>query len=219
MSEREPDDARFIARMAAGTTHEFRNVLAIVGESAGLIQDLIQMSGTPGVQGHESVLRAVARIEKQVARGAELVSALNGLAHALDQECEGMDLADQARAAAVLCRHWTNQQERRITVAPTTGVQVRANRLELYQLLAAAIEYAAQASPARGEVVITAMLRYDRPALWLRCAAPDGDTPAPAAAPDGSGLGETAAALGGSVEVEAGGRDVVILFPGSPERA
>jgi hypothetical protein len=219
MSQPEPDAARFIARMTAGTTHEFRNVLAIVGESAGLIQDLMLAQGTPGGQGRESMLRAVQRIEKQVVRGAELVSALNGLAHALDQECEGLDLADQTRAAAVLCRHWTNQQDRRITVAPSVGVRVCASRLRLCELLTSAIECAAHAAPAGGEVMAAAVLRCDQPALWLRCAAPEAAVSPLDTAPRWSQLGKAAKAVGSSVEVVAAGREFVVLFSVSPERA
>ena len=218
MSER-PDAAGFIARMAAGTTHEFRNILAIVGESAGLIQDVVQASGSAGVVSGESVLRAVRRIEKQVARGADLVSALNGLAHALDHESELLDLAEQARHAAVLCRHWLASADRRVTVSAEAVLQVQANRLQLCQVLAAAIECAAPIAPAGSELLVSIALHHDRAALRLRCESARAVAAPLAGTAEWDRLAGAAAAIGASVEAAEGGREVVVLFPGSPERA
>lgn len=39
-------EAAFLSAMTASATHEVRNVLAIIKESAGLVDDLIQVYGT-----------------------------------------------------------------------------------------------------------------------------------------------------------------------------
>jgi len=216
MTEHESNGAQFIARMAAGTTHEFRNILAIVSESAGLIQDLTE-SDKPSPGG---VLRAVQRIEKQVGRGAELVGALNSLAHALDHESEDLDLAEQARLAIVLCRHWTGQGQRRMTVGGEPGVRIQANRFRLCQLLTAAVECAASWAPPGSEVLVAAGWQQERPALRLRrCAPPGADPRPPSASPEWGWLNLAAAAIGGAVEAAGDASEFVVLFPRSSGRA
>ena len=79
-TERYPE-AAFLSAMTASTTHEARNVLAIIKESAGLVEDLVQMYGTRGNLDREKVDRALKRIDLQVKRGADLLTTLNRLAH------------------------------------------------------------------------------------------------------------------------------------------
>jgi hypothetical protein len=68
-------------------------------------------------------------------------------------------------------------------------------------------------------VVVTAVLRYDQPVLGLRYAASEAAVSPPDTAPSWSRLDDAATAVGCSVEVVAAGREFVVLFPVSPERA
>ena len=94
-------EAEFIGAITASATHEMRNVLAIVKESAGLIEDLVRASSRGGatLQG-ERILKATGRIDAQVARGAEIVTHLNRVAHSMDDTGARADLAQEAREVA-----------------------------------------------------------------------------------------------------------------------
>jgi len=85
-------EAVFLGRVTASTTHEFRNVLAIVKESAGLIEDLVASGASDRPQLAERIARAVARIDTQVGRGADLLTNLNRFAPSIDPVREGTDL-------------------------------------------------------------------------------------------------------------------------------
>ncbi|HEX9887659.1 MAG TPA: hypothetical protein VGA70_14270 [Longimicrobiales bacterium] len=92
-------EAEFIARITASATHELRNVLAIVEESAGPLDDLIHASAPGAAPDRERLLRATKRITTQVARGTELLTRLSGLAHCRDRPQASGDLryaVDQA---------------------------------------------------------------------------------------------------------------------------
>lgn len=69
--------------VTAPTTHDLMNVLAIIGEHAGLLADLLHLGGT-GALSAEQLGRGIAAIEAQVARGRTLLAHLNRLAHAPD---------------------------------------------------------------------------------------------------------------------------------------
>jgi len=77
-------EAAFLATMTASATHEVRNVLAIIKESAGLIEDLMHVCAKRGTLDQEKVARAVHRIESHVQRGADLLTNLNRLSRLFD---------------------------------------------------------------------------------------------------------------------------------------
>ncbi len=96
-------EAEFIGTITASATHEMRNVLAIVKESAGLIEDLVHASSRAGGAPHgDRILKATGRIDAQVARGAEIVTRLNRFAHSMDGGRERVDLAEEVREVAFL---------------------------------------------------------------------------------------------------------------------
>ena len=76
-------EAAFMGKITAAATHEIRNVLAIIQESGGLIEDMIRFYEESGKLKPDHLLRSVERIGLQVNRGAELMTALNRVAHGL----------------------------------------------------------------------------------------------------------------------------------------
>lgn len=162
-SMRAPEASRaaFVARLTAAATHELRNVLAIVKESAGLVQDLLAM-GAPA-DGRADA--ALGRIEGQVGRGAELLTSLNRLAHGLDRDEESVDLADAAMHVAVLCRRYARQRERSVEARGEVAVPARANALDVYRALVAAVEWGVEAVPESGTVVVRAEVVGGAPAV------------------------------------------------------
>jgi hypothetical protein len=117
--------AAFLARTTAGAMHEFRNVLAIVRESAGLVQDLVAVSG-PGGPSRERVLGVLGRIEAQVVRGAELSTSLSRVVHGLDRPEERVDVMEALHHAVVLTRRYARQRGR--WLEPGAGVGGEADR-------------------------------------------------------------------------------------------
>lgn len=83
-----------IGRLAASATHELANVLAIIEQADGLLADRIALA-EENEDGRDLQLmtRVHDRIERQVARGSTLVTALNRLAHTVDEEPAHTDLA------------------------------------------------------------------------------------------------------------------------------
>lgn len=94
---------RFIGRIIAGFTHELKNYLAIIKESAGLQQDLLSMSRKPDSAELYKFLRSV---DSQIARGLQLISFLNRFAHRMDCERSSFILNEAIEElAALMSRH------------------------------------------------------------------------------------------------------------------
>ncbi len=69
--------------VTAPATHDLMNVLAIIGEHAGLLSDLLRFSKEAPLS-ESQLTKGLTAIEAQVARGRTLLSLLNRLAHATD---------------------------------------------------------------------------------------------------------------------------------------
>jgi len=86
------NELAFFGKIAAGVTHELRNVLAIINESNGLMADvLVMLKETPFPQ-RERFQRSVQKIGEQVQRGVEITSRFNRFAHSMDDPCTEVDL-------------------------------------------------------------------------------------------------------------------------------
>lgn len=175
MSEAGGGEAAFVGRITAGATHELRNVLAIVKESAGLLEDLLDLGARRGELDVARLRQAVTRIDAQVARGAELLGALNRLAHAMDRTEEGVDLGRHVEQMALLARRFVRRGERDLRVVPgPAGVTVRANGLAVFMSLVAAVEWCAEQVPVGGSVVVGVERVSGNPAVRVAGEAPEG---------------------------------------------
>jgi hypothetical protein len=104
MTTLEGREAAFTARIAADATHEMRNVLAIVKESAGLIEDILRACDNGAEVDRDRVARTLGRIDAQVGRGAELMTHLNRFAHSLERKRERIELGREVEQAVFLGR-------------------------------------------------------------------------------------------------------------------
>ncbi|MBU2552317.1 MAG: hypothetical protein KKB20_28150 [Proteobacteria bacterium] len=87
-----PQGLRFCEKITASISHDFKNMLAIINESAGLLGDLIVMSegGRPLDLGR--VKTVADRITKQVLRADKLVKHMNQFAHSYGDPVKSLNL-------------------------------------------------------------------------------------------------------------------------------
>ncbi len=134
-------EAAFLATMTASSTHEVRNVLAIIKESAGLIEDMVQVFSKRGTLDQEKLCRAVDRIDVQVKRAADLLTHLNRLSHTLDQDVAEVELSKEVEQVVYLSQRFARKKGHRV-VAGEGGAQVsaRVSGLRLQMVLFSAME-------------------------------------------------------------------------------
>ena len=203
--------AAFIARLTASATHEIRNVLAIVKESAGLIGDLTDLAG-PGVAPDAGRVRwSLERIRIQVARGADLSTSLNRIMHGLDQGSERLSLADAVALTVALTRRFAQQGGRRIEIqSAANDVHTTAVALDLYMALVALMEWSLERSADGATLVVQPETRKGGAAVVFGLPA---DDPGPDDAMGGShdALRPILAALSATLERDS--RGVILLLP------
>ncbi|HDZ90296.1 MAG: HAMP domain-containing histidine kinase [Deltaproteobacteria bacterium] len=91
---REGAALHFFGKMSASISHEIKNVLAIINENAGLLEDynLMAERGSPVGPGR---LKALAdTIMAQIRRADAIVKNMNRFAHSVDEEKRAFDVGD-----------------------------------------------------------------------------------------------------------------------------
>ena len=215
-SSRYPE-AAFLAAVTASTTHEVRNVLSIIKESAGLVEDIVRLSRRRGVLDEEKVSRTVARIDAQVKRGADLLTHLNRLSHTLDHDRARVDLRQEVELALVLSQRLAAKKGQGTAMGPSRGqVLVTLSPLRLQMVLFAAVELCVDAAPEGASIVVEVWPGEDEDGgvvefRGAREVAEEIEWPS-----DGdewSRLANEARGWGARLEVSEGGEALRILFP------
>ncbi len=90
-------------RIAASVSHELKNVLAIINENAGLLEDMIFMS-EKGMPFDPVRLKLLAEtISGQVYRGSDILRNLNRFAHTTDDPVKMIDVGETVSLMTALC--------------------------------------------------------------------------------------------------------------------
>ena len=85
---------QFFGKMSASVSHEIKNVLAIINENTGLIEDYTIMAekGAPFDPGKFKSLAE--RVGVQIRRADGIVKNMNTFAHSIDESAKSIDLSD-----------------------------------------------------------------------------------------------------------------------------
>ncbi len=83
---------QFFGRMSASISHEIKNVLAIINENAGLLEDFSLMADR-GVPIDPGRLKTMAeKVKLQISRADGIIKNMNRLAHSIDENITTVDL-------------------------------------------------------------------------------------------------------------------------------
>ncbi len=203
-------EAAFIGKITAAATHEIRNVLAIIKESAGLVEDLLYVSTQGGSLDRERVLKALGRIEAQVARGAEISTQLNRVAHATDHDAATVSLDEEVRRVVFHAQRPARKKSQLVrAVDGTPPPPFQGNVLHVHMAVYAALETCLERLGEGGTVEVRAGMSRGRPSVSLTTSA-GGDAADDAAEWDG--LRDSLEHLGVSLESSGNGDGLMLLF-------
>ena len=135
------DDAAHecVGCLAASATHELQNALAVIRESAGLMQDLVSLCGE-GLPHRDRLCTMLSLIQEQVARGGDLAWNLNRLAHAWEEDGESArDLASVLEEFVALARRGCAMRGVQLSQGDGPAVRVSAPGLALRASLLRAV--------------------------------------------------------------------------------
>jgi C4-dicarboxylate-specific signal transduction histidine kinase len=134
---------QFFGRMSASVTHEIKNVLAIINENAGLLEDIVLMA-EKGLDISPDRLQRLARtVNAQVGRADAVVKMMNHFSHSIDHFVEPVDLTKVAEDVCDLFDRLLQMRGVTLeTITPPAPVVVTASRYYLQNLLWCCLNWA-----------------------------------------------------------------------------
>lgn len=138
---------KFFGKMTASISHELKNVLAIINENAGLLEDLCAMVEKGKPIDPVRIKTVSGKIIKQVKRGDEIIRGLNSFAHSADESVCDVDLCEAIKLVYALSGRLAMMRE--ITVEPNVDavpVVVNTNPFLLETLVWFCLDFAMNAA-------------------------------------------------------------------------
>lgn len=100
----------YIGKILSSLTHEIKNHLAFIKESAGLIGDLIESKKSLAKQDLQQSLDILRSIEDQIKKTSELCTYLNRLAHRMDKPVSTFSVNESLEELLVLLTKLASQK-------------------------------------------------------------------------------------------------------------
>jgi signal transduction histidine kinase len=196
----------FFGRIVAATSHELVNVLNIIGEMAGLQDDLLRgaAAGEPLDPGRLAQLAE--RMRLQAERGQDLLRHLNRFGHSVDEPRLSFDLADCLECHAALARRFARLARVELSVRPPmTPAPVVGSPFALQMALLSCLEICCAEAGGERRVVVAAEATAGGARVTVTAADPlPAERPGPAAISD---LERILAACPGTLEHTPDGDD------------
>jgi len=138
---------QFFGRISASISHEIKNVLAIVNENAGLLEDLTLMAdrGKPIDPARLKIMAAT--LKKQVGRADGIIMNMNRLAHSIDQTVTTADLDQTIELAIALTARFAAMRGVKVDLQlPANPLTIKTAPFYLMNLLWLCLDFSMSAS-------------------------------------------------------------------------
>jgi signal transduction histidine kinase len=97
------DSLAFFGKVNASISHELKNVMAIISETAGLLEDLSDMVSMGSNFPPDMLKSCTTSIMEEIQRGFAVIRQMNRFAHSVDSPAEAVNLMDVLNLVVGLC--------------------------------------------------------------------------------------------------------------------
>ena len=144
---------QFFGKVSASVSHELKNVLAIINENAGLLEDLTFAARRGSPIDPEKLERTVQNFSKQIRRADDILKNMNRFAHSVDQFESQVDLGELAGLVAQLAGRKAAMGRILLeTTPPSQPVVLTTNPFLLENLIWLTLEFAIAATATGGTI-------------------------------------------------------------------
>jgi C4-dicarboxylate-specific signal transduction histidine kinase len=138
---------QFFGRISASISHEIKNVLAIINENAGLLEDLTLMAdrGQPIDPARLKIMAAA--VQKQIARADNILKNMNRFAHSIDETVADVDLNQTIEQFITLTERFVAMQGVKVDLRlPASSLTIPTAPFFLMNLLCLCLDFSMSAS-------------------------------------------------------------------------
>jgi signal transduction histidine kinase len=136
------DGLRFFGRMSASISHDLKNTLSIMNESAGLLEDLASMAEKGRPLDTQRIKALGATIKRQIQRTDGIVRNMNRFSHSVDDPFKEIGLRVSLELLLTICRRLIDARGIKVTIAPCDAEVTMVTRpFFLYHLVWQLLEH------------------------------------------------------------------------------
>ena len=146
---------RFFGSITASISHEVKNILAIINENAGLLEDLLLMHEKGGNLDTERIKNLADKIRGQVKRGDGIIKNMNRFAHSVDHLTEQVDLNELLALMVVLVQRMAFMKG--VSIEPRSHLEriiITTNAFLLENLIWECLDFILNSEPCPGKITV-----------------------------------------------------------------
>ena len=146
---------QFFGRISASISHELKNVLAIINENAGLLDDFTEMADHGMAIDPARLKKMAGVVAKQVGRANGILKCMNQFAHSIDETVIDVDLNEIIKLLIALTDRFAAMRSVAVeTDLSADLIRIRTSPFLLMNLLWLCLDFALDASGAGHTVVV-----------------------------------------------------------------
>jgi signal transduction histidine kinase len=150
------EEMAFLGKITAGMTHEMKNILAVIRESTGLMEDILSITKERSFQHKDKFLKVLSTIQEQVQKGVDLATRLNRFAHSMDKPKSSLDINALLDQMAFLMQRFARLKRVNLKVLPGKPISIIKDPLRLQLVIFKCIESCLKESEEGMEIQMSA---------------------------------------------------------------
>ena len=151
----EPREIALIGKITAGVTHEIRNILAIISESSGLMQDILGAQKEAAFLHQKNFTQALGNIPNQIERGIEITKQLNIFAHSMDESLARIDVNEIMVLVVILLKRFALLKKVELSSEYfEQALPIFMNPIRLILVLAACVDYCLERTTSKNKILL-----------------------------------------------------------------
>ena len=145
----------FFGKVSAGISHELKNIMATISETASLLSDLVAYGEQGGKLEQQELRTCSEGIIEEIQRGFATIKHMNRFAHSVDQPLKEIDIKEVLELTVSLWTYMGPSRKVNIDSQGETGPRVITNPFLLQDLLYHALVFAFESVEPDGEIRIS----------------------------------------------------------------
>ncbi len=163
-------EVAFFGKITAGVTHEINNILAIIQESSGLMEDILEITDNNAFPHKDKFIKSLNRVNGQIQRGIDIVARLNWFAHSPDHCPANIDLNEITEQMALLASRFARLKNVVLESDPSDPpLNIKSDPIWLIMALFESIEILLGVIDSGGKIILSSQKKQNRCVLSVGC--------------------------------------------------
>ena len=207
---------QFFGKISASISHELKNMMAIVNENAGLLEDLTLMADRGQPADPARLKKMAATVQKQVGRADQILKNMNRFAHSIDDFVAEVNFIETLELFAALTARFTAMRGIELDLQlPAKALTIRTAPFFLLNMLWHCLDSAMSAAGDQMRVVLAVTETQD--CVRIHFKSPTGFTQGPPETFPSDAVNALLTVLAADLTAEPGAGEIVLgLHKSSP---